>query len=577
MSSTTPQAQKPNSPLNFLSLMTVMLLASLSQMVLSSALPTIVGELHGVELMLWVITAYMLTSTIFMPIYGKVSDLLGRRPVLIAAIIVFVAGSILGGLAPDMTSLIIARAIQGMGGGGLMIMSQAAIADVIPARDRGKYMGIMGGVFAFSSVAGPLLGGWITEVPGWRWAFWLNVPLGLLALLATFVLLKLPQRQFTERPKLDYLGMTLLAVLTTSIVLLGTWGGSVYPWSSPVILGLVLLSLVSIGLFILVEARAAEPIIPLSLFRDRNFNLATFSGLFVAIGMFGAVGYMPTHFQMASGGGATDASQDGHDADDLDWHGCSRLPGRSLSPAASGRRADPRGWHGPAVNSAARNAGLGDLHLDGRHRHRCGREHAAAYPDRAELVPAQHGGYSHRGKQLLPSGGFKPGFSDRRFRVCSQTDRLALGTLARGRWPRCRHKFADPRPGHVAPGTDQECDRRVLQRGAHPYLHLHGPAGTGYRPHDLVHRGATARNEGRGRDGGPATGRRPGCRRNVAGRLSAAQPDRSKRRRPPSPWVFLAADGHGNRVSTSFVCMRMMQAHKVMLFGGRNGSPSAAQ
>lgn len=305
MSSPTPHTQKPNIPLIFLTLMTVMLLASLSQMVLSSALPTIVGELHGVELMLWVITAYMLTSTIFMPIYGKVSDLLGRRPVLIAAIIVFVAGSVLGGLAPDMTSLIIARAIQGMGGGGLMIMSQAAIADVIPARDRGKYMGIMGGVFAFSSVAGPLLGGWITEVPGWRWAFWLNVPLGLLALLATFVLLKLPQRQFTERPKLDYLGMTLLAVLTTSIVLLGTWGGSVYPWSSPVILGLVLLSLVSIGLFILVEARAAEPIIPLSLFRDRNFNLATFSGLFVAIGMFGAVGYMPTYFQMAKGATAT--------------------------------------------------------------------------------------------------------------------------------------------------------------------------------------------------------------------------------------------------------------------------------
>ena len=165
MSAASTHTQKPNIPLIFLTLVTVMLLASLSQMVLSSALPTIVGELHGVEQMLWVITAYMLASTICMPIYGKVSDLLGRRPVLIGAILVFLAGSVLGGLAPDMTTLIIARAIQGVGGGGLMILSQAAIADVIPARDRGKYMGIMGGVFAFSSVAGPLL------VPGIPFAF----------------------------------------------------------------------------------------------------------------------------------------------------------------------------------------------------------------------------------------------------------------------------------------------------------------------------------------------------------------------------------------------------------------------
>ncbi len=297
--------QPPNIPLIFLTLIIVMLLASLSQMVLSSALPTIVGELHSVELMLWVITAYMLTSTITMPIYGKISDLLGRRPILVAAIVIFVAGSILGGLAPDMTTLIIARAIQGVGGGGLMILSQAAIADVIPARDRGKYMGIMGGVFAFSSVAGPLLGGWITEVPGWRWAFWLNVPLGVLATVATVALLRLPRIQNDTRPKLDYMGMGLLAVLTTAIVLIGTWGGSVYSWDSPVILGLVAALLVSGALFVLVESRAAEPIIPLALFKDRNFNLATFAGLLVAVGMFGAIGYMPTYFQMAKGATAT--------------------------------------------------------------------------------------------------------------------------------------------------------------------------------------------------------------------------------------------------------------------------------
>lgn len=291
----------------FAALMVTMLLASLSQMALSSALPTIVGELHGVQHMTWVITAYLLASTIVMPIYGKVSDLLGRRPVLLGAIVIFVAGSVIGGLAGDMTWLIIGRAVQGLGGGGLMILSQAALADVVPARERGKLSGIMGSVFAVSSVAGPLLGGWFTEGPGWRWAFWINLPLGVLAAVAVAALLRLPTPAKSARLRLDYLGMALMSLGTTVIVLIATWGGSTYAWLSPQILGLAVAGLVIIGLFVLVESRAAEPVIPLRLFTDRNFNLSTIAGLLTSVAMFGVVGYMPTYFQMATGASATAA------------------------------------------------------------------------------------------------------------------------------------------------------------------------------------------------------------------------------------------------------------------------------
>ncbi|KAB1643474.1 MDR family MFS transporter [Gulosibacter chungangensis] len=291
----------------FVTLMVIMLLASLSQMVLSSALPTIVGELHGVEHMMWVTTAYLLSATIMMPIYGNISDLLGRKPVLLGAISVFLVGSVIGGLAQTMEILIVARLIQGLGGGGLMILSQAAIADVVPARERGKYMGIMGGVFAFSSVAGPLIGGWLTQGPGWRWAFWMNVPLGAIALIATIVLLRLPKRGVAERPKLDYLGMALLAIATSCLILMATWGGATYAWLSPQIIGLGIGCLVFAGLFIWAESRAQSPIIPMSMFKKRNFTLPTIAGLLIAVPMFGAIGYMPTYFQMAVGATPQDA------------------------------------------------------------------------------------------------------------------------------------------------------------------------------------------------------------------------------------------------------------------------------
>jgi EmrB/QacA subfamily drug resistance transporter len=299
------QGRRPNLALVFVALVLAMLLASLNQTILGTALPTIVGELHGANLMLWVVTAYILASTVMMPIYGKLGDLIGRKYLLVAAVAVFLAGSVVGALAPDMGWLIAARVLQGIGGGGLMILSQAIIADVVPARERGKYMGAMGGVFAFSSVVGPLIGGWLTEGPGWRWTFWFNLPVGVAALLGALLFLK--PRPARIRPKLDLWGMVLLASATTCLVLASSWGGSSFGWNHPVILALLAGTVLAGAAFVWVERRTAEPIIPLQLLRDRNFNLATFAGLLVSVAMFGALGYLPTYLQMAHGATATSA------------------------------------------------------------------------------------------------------------------------------------------------------------------------------------------------------------------------------------------------------------------------------
>jgi EmrB/QacA subfamily drug resistance transporter len=298
--------QKRSILLVFAGLMVTMLLASLDQTIFSTALPTIVGELNGVDHMLWVTTAYILASTIMLPVYGKLGDLIGRKGLFIGAIALFIAGSVVGGMAGDMTWLIVGRAIQGLGGGGLMILSNAIIADVVPARERGKYMGIMGGVFALSSVAGPLLGGWFTESIGWRWAFWMNIPLGLLAIASAVVFLRLPKGA-QGKPRLDWAGMGLLAIASTCLVLVTTWGGTTYDWNSGVIISLIAGTVVAAVAFVLVERRAAEPIMPLKLFKDRNFNLTTVAGLIIGIAMFGALAYLPTYLQMVTGSNATQA------------------------------------------------------------------------------------------------------------------------------------------------------------------------------------------------------------------------------------------------------------------------------
>jgi EmrB/QacA subfamily drug resistance transporter len=290
----------------FAGLMVAMLLASLDQMIFSTALPTIVGELHGVNHMLWVTTAYILASTITLPIYGKLGDLVGRKGLFIVAIALFIVGSVIGALAPDMTWLIGGRAVEGLGGGGLMILAQAIIADVVPARERGRYMGVMGGVFALSSVAGPLLGGWFTEGIGWRWAFWMNIPLGIAAIASAMFFLHLPKTT-GARPRLDVAGMVLLAASSTGLVLFTTWGGTTYSWGSPLIIALIVATAVAVAALVAVERKAAEPIMSPHLFKDRNFKLTTIAGLITGIAMFGAMAYLPTYLQMVTGAGATKA------------------------------------------------------------------------------------------------------------------------------------------------------------------------------------------------------------------------------------------------------------------------------
>ena len=296
---TAPQERR-HIVLIFVGLITAMLLASLSQTIFSIALPTIVGELDGVDHMLWVTTAYILASTIVMPLYGKAGYLIGRKGLLIIAISLFMVGSVVAGLSNGMTELIIGRAIQGLGGGGLMILSQAIIAEVVPARERGRYVGIMGGVFALSSVAGPLLGGWFTESVGWRWCLWINLPLGVLAIGSAIAFLHLPRHTIVRKP-VDVLGITLLALVSTSIVLVSVWAGNTYDWGSPVILSLIGFSVLGGVAFVLQERRAEEPVMPLELFKNLNFNLTTAAGLLIGIAMFGAIGYMPTYMQMVTG------------------------------------------------------------------------------------------------------------------------------------------------------------------------------------------------------------------------------------------------------------------------------------
>lgn len=296
----------------FAGLLVSMLLSSLDQTIFSTAMPTIVGELNGVDHMLWVATAYLLAATIMMPIYGKLGDVIGRKRLFIGALTVFTIGSIVGALATDMPMLIAARAVQAIGGGGLMILSQAIIADVVPPRDRGKYMGVMGAVFGLSAVAGPLLGGWLTEGPGWRWAFWLNVPLALIAIVAAVVFLRDDSHDSAGgegRPsiRVDVAGIATMAIAVSAIVLTTSFGGNTYDWNSPQIIILIIVAVVAAALFVLAESRAVNPIIPLYLFRNRNFVLTTLVGLAIAIAMFGAIGYLPTYLQMSASLNATES------------------------------------------------------------------------------------------------------------------------------------------------------------------------------------------------------------------------------------------------------------------------------
>ncbi|WP_327332354.1 MFS transporter [Streptomyces anulatus] len=289
----------------FLGLMLTLLLAALDQMIVATALPKIVGELHGLEKMSWAVTAYLLASTIVLPLYGKLGDLFGRKGVFQFAIVVFIIGSALAGWSRTMDELIAFRAVQGIGGGGLMIGVQAIIADIVPARERGRYMGLIGAVFGLASVAGPLLGGFFTDHASWRWCFYINVPFGLVTLAVIAVVLKLPRP--AVRPRLDVLGAVLLAVASTCLVLVTSWGGTEYAWGSTTIVGLAAGAVVTTVLFVAAEHRAAEPIIPLRLFRDSVFNVTGLVGAVVGIALFGAASYLPTYLQMVDGASATES------------------------------------------------------------------------------------------------------------------------------------------------------------------------------------------------------------------------------------------------------------------------------
>ncbi|WP_020126881.1 MDR family MFS transporter [Streptomyces sp. 303MFCol5.2] len=276
-----------------------MLLAALDQTIVSTALPTIVSELGGMEHLSWVVTAYLLASTAATPLWGKLGDQYGRKRLFQTAIVIFLIGSALCGMAQNMPQLIAFRALQGLGGGGLMVLSMAIVGDLVPPRDRGRYQGLFGAVFGATSVLGPLLGGVFTEHLSWRWVFYVNLPVGVVALAVIATVLRIPRK--STKHVIDYLGTFLIAAVATCLVLVASLGGTTWDWASPQIVGLAVLGVLLAVAFVAVERRAAEPVLPLKLFRIRTFTLSAVISFIVGFAMFGAMTYLPTFLQVVQG------------------------------------------------------------------------------------------------------------------------------------------------------------------------------------------------------------------------------------------------------------------------------------
>jgi EmrB/QacA subfamily drug resistance transporter len=289
----------------FAGLMLGLFLAALDATIVATALPTIVGELGGQDQLAWVVTAYLLAQAVTTPLYGKLGDLYGRKALFQLAIVIFVGGSMLCGVATSMVQLVVFRGLQGLGAGGLIALTQAIIADVVSPRDRGRYQGYLGATFGLASVLGPLLGGLFTDHLSWRWVFFVNLPVGVVALLVTSATLPATGRR--RQVAVDWVGTALLSIAICCFVLMTTWGGNDYAWGSPVILGLGTTTLALAVAFVLVERRAADPTIPLRLFRLRTFTLASGISLLAGVAMYGAISYLPSFLQVANGASASNS------------------------------------------------------------------------------------------------------------------------------------------------------------------------------------------------------------------------------------------------------------------------------
>ncbi|EPD56479.1 MULTISPECIES: MDR family MFS transporter [Streptomyces] len=302
---TKPDKQPKSVRVVLLALMITMMLAMLDNMIVGTAMPTIVGELGGLEHLSWVVTAYTLATAAATPIWGKLGDMYGRKATFMTSIVIFLIGSALSGMAQNMGELIGFRAVQGLGAGGLMVGVMAIIGDLIPPRERGKYQGMMAGVMALAMIGGPLVGGTITDNWGWRWSFYINLPLGIFALGLISVVLHLPKKR--AKAGIDYLGVVLLTVGITAIVLVTTWGGTQYAWTSARIMELIGIGVASLIGFVFWQTKAAEPVVPLHIFRSRNFTLMSLIGFITGFVMFGATLFLPLYQQSVQGASATNS------------------------------------------------------------------------------------------------------------------------------------------------------------------------------------------------------------------------------------------------------------------------------